>query len=76
MSTSVVKALPGKLDIKRHLPSILYFSDKQSKSLIYSFLSSFMLRILTESGVKIMGGGGGGEEVTDVVETVRRLRFE
>ena len=26
MSTSVLKALPGKLDIKRHSPSILYFS--------------------------------------------------
>ena len=25
MSTSVLKALPGKLDIKRHTPSILYF---------------------------------------------------
>ena len=25
MSTSVLKALPGKLDIKRHLPSILYY---------------------------------------------------
>ena len=24
MSLSVLKALPGKLDIKRHLPSILY----------------------------------------------------
>ena len=24
MSTSVLKALPGKLDIKRHLPSIVY----------------------------------------------------
>ena len=24
MSTSVFKALPGKLDIKRHSPSILY----------------------------------------------------
>ena len=24
MSTSVLKALPGKLDIKRHLPIILY----------------------------------------------------
>ena len=24
MSTSVLKALPSKLDIKRHLPSILY----------------------------------------------------
>ena len=27
MSTSVLKALPGKLDIKRHSPSILYISD-------------------------------------------------
>ena len=26
MSTSDLKALPGKLDIKRHLPSILYLS--------------------------------------------------
>ena len=26
MSTSVIKALPGKLDIKRHSPSILYLS--------------------------------------------------
>ena len=26
MSTSVLKALPGKLDIKRHSPSILYNS--------------------------------------------------
>ena len=25
MSTSVLKALPGKLDIRRHSPSILYF---------------------------------------------------
>ena len=27
MSTSVLKALPGKLDIKRHSPSILYVLD-------------------------------------------------
>ena len=27
MSTSVLKALPGKLDIKRHSPSILYLND-------------------------------------------------
>ena len=26
MSTSVLKALPGKLDIKRHTPSTLYVS--------------------------------------------------
>ena len=28
MSTSVLKALPGKLDIKRHSPSILYLLDQ------------------------------------------------
>ena len=27
MSTGVLKALPGKLDIKRHSPSILYVVD-------------------------------------------------
>ena len=27
MSTSILKVLPGKLDIKRHSPSILYLSD-------------------------------------------------
>ena len=27
MSTSVLKALPGKLDIKRHSPCILYICD-------------------------------------------------
>ena len=30
MSTSVLKALPGKLDIKRHSPSILYLSTRKS----------------------------------------------
>ena len=29
MSTSVLKALPGKLDIKRHSPSILYTVDSE-----------------------------------------------
>ena len=28
MSTSVLKTLPGKLDIKRHSPSILYIANK------------------------------------------------
>ena len=29
MSTSVLKALPGKLDNKRHSPSILFFLPSQ-----------------------------------------------
>ena len=32
-STCVLEAEPGKLDIKRHSPSILYLSDKLYKSL-------------------------------------------
>ena len=31
MSTSVLKALPGKLDIKRHTPSILYISSRDMR---------------------------------------------
>ena len=33
MSTSVLKALPGKLDIKRHSPSVLYeqCSDRKNQ---------------------------------------------
>ena len=31
MSTSVLKALPGKLAIKRHSPSILYLFDSLTK---------------------------------------------
>ena len=30
MSTSIHEALPGKVDIKRHSPSILYFRDFKS----------------------------------------------
>ena len=30
MSTCVLKALPGKLDIKRHSPSILYLSGQRA----------------------------------------------
>ena len=39
MSTSVLKALPGKLDIKRHSPSILYVyrvMQKVSQVLLYA----------------------------------------
>ena len=34
ISTSVLKALPGKLDIKRHLPSILYVFQLQAMNLL------------------------------------------
>ena len=32
MSTSILKALPGKLDIKRHSPSVLYLSASLAMS--------------------------------------------
>ena len=44
MSTSVLKALPGKLDIKRHSPSILYilvhfpmYTEQQKKRIFCIF---------------------------------------
>ena len=33
ISTSILKALPGKLDIKRHSPSILYLLNYMSNHL-------------------------------------------
>ena len=32
MSTSILEALPGKLDIKRHSTSIFYFSTSRNNS--------------------------------------------
>ena len=41
MSTSVLKALPGKVDIQRHSPSILYLSyDAASESEITSCIKT------------------------------------
>ena len=40
MSTSVLKALPGKLDIKRHSPSILYIKGH------YKFPSAYMFLLI------------------------------
>ena len=33
MSTSILKALPGKLDIKRHSPSILYLQIEKEREM-------------------------------------------
>ena len=43
MSTSVLKALPGKLDIKRHSPCILYFSILHDSKVIISHV--FTIRV-------------------------------
>ena len=43
LSTSILKALPGKLDIKRHSPSILHISSSvvaQWKSVIHEIKES------------------------------------
>ena len=45
MSTSILKALPGKLDIKRHSPSILYLPD-----LSYTF-SQYVITCLSTAVV-------------------------
>ena len=48
MSTSVLKALPGKLDIKRHSPSILYICV--SLSVKYIVPDSNSLKVLARHG--------------------------
>ena len=47
MSTSVLKALPGKLDIKRHSPSILYLGvhRKASNAAVFGELCRFPIVI-------------------------------
>ena len=44
MSTSVLKALPGKLDIKRHSPSILYLYDSNRR--LWEFSEIFLLEYI------------------------------
>ena len=40
MSTSILKVLPGKLDIKRHSPSILYLFGPNVKKNVRNFKSA------------------------------------
>ena len=42
MSTSVLKALPGKLDIKRHSPSILYLLGQDRRISFTTAVSTFV----------------------------------
>ena len=48
MSTSVLKALPGKLDIKRHSPSILYLPSQ------YDNILTVKTRTTTANGCPIV----------------------
>ena len=43
MSTSVLKALPGKLDIKRHSPSILYLQYQYTMICVLNTIVSVIL---------------------------------
>ena len=47
MSTSILKALPGKFDIKRHSPSILYLSVFSFQTNVFGALLN---RVPTSSG--------------------------
>ena len=49
MSTSVLKALPGKLDIKRHSPSILYLRSLNDQIVQANFSSNEKERTETEN---------------------------
>ena len=57
MSTSVLKALPGKLDIKRHSPSILYLSVERRQELICQAVPSKHLEKLP---IRSKGGSTDG----------------
>ena len=56
MSTSVLKTWPGKLDIKRHSPSILYLYILSKTSMWYSEVYNFatqhvyVMRVLMHIG--------------------------
>ena len=49
MSTSVLKALPGKLDIKRHSLSIIYILQRLNREM-YSHLKEVIEDEVTEDG--------------------------
>ena len=54
MSTSILKALPGKLNIKRHSPSILYVMDRSHGRQVMGQIFLYLLSrsILTEKNSK------------------------
>ena len=69
MSTSVLKALPGKLDIKRHSPSILYLLTKITvNNDVHVYWPSYHMSVPVELFcfiylsifLFIIFGGGGG----------------
>ena len=51
-STSVLKAMPGKLDIIRHSPSILYFFDTMGWSELLVFFL-FFFNFLRHTGITV-----------------------
>ena len=56
MSTSVLKALPGKLDIKRHSPSILYtLASGIYKVDLYTVMQVWTLPVNAPSGTYDLG---------------------
>ena len=62
MSTSVLKALPGKLDIKRHSPSILYLLTSvpqpvASLTVRFLFIPYHPASILINPGMRMTGAG-------------------
>ena len=82
MSTCVLKALPGRLDIKRHSPSILYKNDLnhegiwKERSRVY-YLSNrltklFMFGIILNNSLSSMFGRIFHE---DVIMQTRKILF-
>ena len=82
ISTRVLKALPGKLDIKRHSPSILYKNDLNYKGIwkernMVFYLSNrltnlFMFGIILNNSLSSMFGRKFHE---DVIMQTRKILF-
>ena len=71
MSTCVLKALPGKLDIKRHSPSILYLdsihADCQRDFRSQGFCETKLVQFVHDIIGKLDGAVNRGHEQTDLI---------
>ena len=65
MSTSVLKALPGKLDIKRHSPSILYTPTRLEQQRATPEPALQNGHLVRSPEVRLCRGGGGQIFIAD-----------
>ena len=56
MSTCILKALPGKLDIKRHSPGILYIDSTISNAVVILLLAHCLFLLTLCEGIVVCSG--------------------